>query len=171
MSSIVLYENIADKINYSEFFIEFELSDTFFSWFLVTELHCWLLLTRVMNEGSESGQDGRFLRNNIVETMWMDVTARSKKLGSANPANTRHQVAVLSEQFQATLISYDEGLMSDDKALANALWRRFFEMRCDDYTKLEKLVKYVRQTSNMLDQLKREELLSKPTINWIKLKE
>lgn len=167
---MLLYENIADGINYSQFFGEFGMKDAFNSWFLVTELHVWLLACRVMQEGSNNNEDGRFLRNCIVETMWSDVQTRSKKLGSDNPSFTRKQVTILSEQFQASLISYDEGLSFDDKALASALWRRFFEAECDDFVKLEALVKYVRRTSQMLDNLDRQQLVSNPKIEWLPLK-
>lgn len=147
------------------------MPDTFNSWFLVTELHCHLLLVRVMNEGSESKEDGRFLRNAIVETMWNDVQNKAKKICTDNPSLARRQVAVLSEQFQAALIAYDEAIMSDDKVLASILWRRFFEMNCDDYTKLEKLVHYVRRTMNLLDNMSREEIIKKKTVEWIQLKD
>lgn len=100
--------------------------------------------------------------------MWADVQVRAKKLSIENPSASRQQVAILAEQFQATLINYDEGLLSDDKILASALWRRFFEMRCEDYTKLEKLVEYVRQTSVMLDSMTREEIM-RPNIEWKKI--
>lgn len=169
--STLLYENIADGVNYMEFFNEFKLRDTFNSWFLITELHVWLLCTRVMQEGSDSKEDGRFMRNCIVETMWADVQSRSKKLGNDNPSFKRKQIEILSEQFQASLISYDEGLWFDDKALACALWRRFFESECDDFTKLEKLVKYVRRTAKMLDEMHRNELISNPKISWLSLNE
>jgi cytochrome b pre-mRNA-processing protein 3 len=168
---VLLYENVADKLIYREFFEEFGMPDTFNSWFLVTELHTWMLLTRVMGEGDESGQDGRFLRNCIVEAMWSDVQTRAKKLSLDNPSASRAQVTILSEQFQATLINYDEGCQSDDKILASALWRRFFEMKCDDYTKLEKLVKYVRKATLVLDNLPREKLVQKPQIEWPKINE
>lgn len=82
--STYLYESVADQINYLEFFDKFELPDTFNSWFLVTELHVWMLMLRVMSEGPENGQDGRFLRNSLVEIMWTDVNARAKKLGVNN---------------------------------------------------------------------------------------
>lgn len=81
MVSFLLYEDVADKIVYPEFFDEFSLPNTFNSWFLVTELHVWMLLLRAMAEGSESGEDGRFIRNSIVEAMWADVNTRAKKLG------------------------------------------------------------------------------------------
>lgn len=80
-TSVVLYECVADNVNYAEFFQTFDLPDTFNSWFLVTEFHVWMLLMRVMNEGSESGEDGRFMRNCVVEAMWADVTQRARKLG------------------------------------------------------------------------------------------
>lgn len=167
--SHILYESVADKINYMNFFEYFNLPNTFNSWFLVTELHVWMLLVRSMAEGSESGEDGRFLRNSIVEAMWKDVNTRAKKLGAQNPSKTRAQIEILSEQFQAALIGYDEGLMTDDRCLSGALWRRFFEMECDDFCKLETLVIYVRQQIHMLDNLSREEFLVKPKIPWLDL--
>lgn len=144
VSSYQLYQSIADKINYREFFELFNLPNTFNSWFLVTELHVWMILLRAMAEGSESGEDGRFMRNCIVEAMWDDVNKRAKKLGASNPSGVRKQIQVLSEQFQAALLAYDEGIMADDKVLASALWRRFFEKNCENYENLEALVKYVR---------------------------
>ena len=57
--------------------------------------------------------------------------------------------------------------MSNDRVLAGALWRRFFEMNCDDYEKIEKLVKYVRLQTEMLDKLTREELIQKPNVPWL----
>lgn len=98
-----------------------------------------------MAEGSEKGQDGKFMRNCIVEAMWGDVNKRAKQLNTANPSAMRSQIQILSEQFQAALITYDEGIMSDDKVLAGALWRRFFEMKCDNFEHLETMVKYVRK--------------------------
>lgn len=81
MTSCLLYESVADKINYLIFFKDFGLPNTFNSWFLVTELHVWMLLVRAMAEGAETGDDGRFLRNCVVEAMWGDVNSRGKKLG------------------------------------------------------------------------------------------
>lgn len=139
-----MYQSVADKIDYKQFFESYNMPNTFNSWFLVTELHVWILLLRAMAEGSESGEDGRFIRNCIVEALWADVNTRAKKLGSQNPGGVRDQIQVLSQQFQAALITYDEGIAGDDMVLAGALWRRFFEMDCDNYEQLEQMVKYVR---------------------------
>lgn len=140
-----MYGTVADRINYQEIFEKFNLPNTFNSWFLITELHVWMLMVRAMAEGSEKGQNGNVMRNCIVEAMWSDVNKRAKKLNAGNSSEMRNQIQILSEQFQAALITYDEGLMFDDKALAGALWRRFFEMKCDNYEHLETMVKYVRR--------------------------
>lgn len=53
------------------------MPDTFYSWFLVTELHVWMVMVRLMAEGEE----GKFTRNALVEALWEDTETRSKKLG------------------------------------------------------------------------------------------
>ena len=53
------------------------MPDTFHTWFLVTELHVWMLMVRLMNEGKE----GRLIRNGLVNALWDDVEQRSKQLG------------------------------------------------------------------------------------------
>ncbi|EAT36901.1 AAEL011048-PA [Aedes aegypti] len=169
VSSCTLYESVADNINYDEFFTYFKMPDTFNTWFLITELHVWMLLVRSMAEGAEKDDAGRFLRNCIVETMWNDVTTRAKQLSAHNPSVVRPQIQLLSEQFQAALISYDEGVSFDDKALASALWRRFFSGHCKDYEQLELLVKYVRKQIAMLDGTSRYDFAIKPKIKWLPL--
>uniref|UniRef100_A0AAG5DLQ0 Ubiquinol-cytochrome c chaperone domain-containing protein n=1 Tax=Anopheles atroparvus TaxID=41427 RepID=A0AAG5DLQ0_ANOAO len=169
VSSCLLYESVVDHINYREFFKLYDMPDTFNTWFLITELHVWMLLVRSMAEGAEKGAAGRFMRNCIVETLWNDVTTRAKQLTMDNPSAVRPQIQQLSEQFQAALISYDEGISYDDKALAAALWRRFLGGRCDDYEKLELLVEYVRKQVAMLDQLSRYDFAIKPNLKWTPL--
>lgn len=64
------------------------------------------------------------------------------------------QIDELSKQFQAALVAYDEGLQSNDKVLASALWRRFFHQNCDSPENLELLIYYVRkQVSNLKGDL------------------
>ncbi|GAB0086612.1 ubiquinol-cytochrome-c reductase complex assembly factor 1 [Sergentomyia squamirostris] len=166
LSSYLIYESIVDRLNYVEFFRRFNLPNTFNSWFLVTELHVWMVLTRAMAEGPERGENGRFMRNCIVEAMWSDVNARAKKLDPQNPSAAKKHIEILSHQFQAALINYDEGLMSDDKVLAGALWRRFFEKECNNYEMLEDLVKYVREHVKMLEMLSNDNFVQKPQVQW-----
>lgn len=64
---------------------------------------------------------------------------------------------------------YDHGIVGDDKDLASALWRRFFLLGKPDGPRLELLVKYVRQTVVMLDEMPLNELIEKSRIKWLKL--
>lgn len=83
-----MYECVPDKVLYTEWFEKCELPDTFASWFMVTELHVWLLMVRCMAEDAElvSSEkkpvkgDGHFIRNCIVEALWADVANRIKLL-------------------------------------------------------------------------------------------
>jgi len=149
----LLYETIADKIDYLKFFEEMAMPDTFNSWFLVTELHVWMLMAKAM----EFGDEGRVIRNKIVEAMWIDVNNKSKKLGPENILAARQQVKLLGDQFQAAILTYDEGLLSDDRVLAAALWRRFFEKDCKDARTLEIMVRYVRQQMEGLDKISEDD--------------
>ena len=60
--------------------LDFNMPDTFYSWFLITELHVWMLMVRFMAEGAY----GKVVRNNIVDAMWTDVMVRVNKLGVSN---------------------------------------------------------------------------------------
>ncbi|KAJ3641154.1 hypothetical protein Zmor_027671 [Zophobas morio] len=167
-SGYFLYESVADKVNYLDFFQELDLPDTFYSWFVVTELHIWMISARAMAEGD----DGRLLRNYLVEALWNDVGQRIKRLGGeSNPAAAREQVTQLSEQLQAALIAYDEGLQGDDIVLAGALWRRFYQQGDVEITYLDMLVRYIRKQMRLLDHLSGENLQDTKNIKWIPLKQ
>ncbi|BES92268.1 Ubiquinol-cytochrome C chaperone [Nesidiocoris tenuis] len=158
-----LYEQIADQIDYATFMTKLELPDTFYSWFMITELHVWMLMARLM----ANPYDGRSVRNNIVEALWKDVTTRAKQLGPEHSSVVRSQISELNQGFQAALVLYDEGLLSSDKVLACALWRRFFNRNCSSAHQLELMVLYVRHTIRVLDSIELEDLVNDKRINWI----
>jgi len=167
-SGFKLYESITNQIDYDNYFQSLNMPDTFFSWFLVTELYVWMLMARVMNEG----ENGRLVRNAIVEAMWQDVDYRSKQLGETSSSLRRKQIQELADQFQAALFSYDEGLMSTDQVLAGALWRNLLQKEdIEDPEMIDKLVAHARQQISLLDQVDTELLLlGSGTLNWTKLK-
>ncbi|KAF2894531.1 hypothetical protein ILUMI_11659 [Ignelater luminosus] len=162
VTGYLLYESIADNINYPEIFQKLNLPDTFYSWFVITELYIWMVMVRYMAEGEE----GRQVRNRIVEALWGDCNHRVKKLGAANPGGVRMQVSELSEQLNAALIAYDEGLQSDDVVLAGALWRRLYQQQTVDPEHLDSLVKYIRRQIKLLDSMTKYELFEERCIKW-----
>lgn len=161
-----LYDNIPDTLDYSIFFKDLGMSDTFYSWFKVTELHVWMLMVRFMAEGDK----GKVIIENMVESMWHDVFVRATKLGPIKSNIKRTQIMEMSDQFNAAIIDYDEGILSDDKTLAGALWRTFFCLECNDPEQLEKLLIYVRKQTSMLDKIPSEKLYWQPKVKWLDLR-
>ncbi|KOC66746.1 Ubiquinol-cytochrome c reductase complex chaperone CBP3 like protein, partial [Habropoda laboriosa] len=160
-----LYGDIPDQLNYSVFFKGFNMPDTFYSWFLITELHVWLLMVRFMAEGER----GKIVIKNIVEAMWHDVVLRADLLGPIPGKVKRKTITELSHQFNAALIGYDEGIMSDDKVLAGALWRRFFRLECNNPEHLETLVIYVRKQTNIFDKIPSDKVFHRSIAQWVDL--
>lgn len=87
LTGYFLYEGIPDKVQYDEWFEKLELPDTFASWFIITELHVWMLMVRYMAEdiavsATEKKKytkgDGHFVRNCIIEALWADVANKIK---------------------------------------------------------------------------------------------
>ncbi len=141
------------------------------------------MASRLMQDGKE----GRIVRNSLIKAMWEDNSEKSKKLEGALPSARRRELQVLNEQFHATMIGYDEGLLGDDYILAGALWRRIMRLQTDPTSLLpqhfdskenhdeigdkvkaiEMLVIYVRSQFVMLNQLSREQLLRKRAFQFV----
>ncbi|XP_044730357.1 ubiquinol-cytochrome-c reductase complex assembly factor 1 [Chrysoperla carnea] len=157
VSGYVVYESIVDNTDYTSFFEKYNLPDTFYTWFVVTELHIWILSVRALAEGD----DGRTIRNAMIEALWTDVQRRGKKLLIPSSELSR-QINELAAQFNAALIGYDEGLLSeDDRILAGALWRRIFQQKCSSAQELDALTEYVRHQISHYDKLSKEELFER----------
>lgn len=89
LTGYFLYECVPDKVVYNDWFEKLELPDTFASWFIITELHVWILMVRYMAEDITTSKaekqkyvkgDGHFVRNCIIEALWADVGNKIKLL-------------------------------------------------------------------------------------------
>lgn len=138
--SQLLFQMATRQIDFLEFHNRFQSPNTFNTWFLITELHIWMLSVRAMADR----EYGDVIRNAIIEGMWQDVSYRAKKLSPSRQSIIRKQIEELSGQFQYAMLAYDEGLMTNDMRLASALWERFFERKSDNFDQIELLVKYIR---------------------------
>lgn len=138
--AVLLYGHGIDQLDHKEFISKFNMPNTFNSWFLITEIHVWMLMVRAMGER----QHGELIRNNVVESLWSDVMVRTGTLAPNEASTVKKQIKELSGQFQYAIISYDEGLTKDDKQMASALWKRFFNSNCDNYEHIELMIKYIR---------------------------
>ncbi|XP_011865138.1 PREDICTED: ubiquinol-cytochrome-c reductase complex assembly factor 1 isoform X2 [Vollenhovia emeryi] len=161
-----VYEHVMGQVDYQFFFKHFNMPDTFFSWFLVTELHVWMIMVRYMANENE----GKIIRNNAVAAMWDDTKARVEQLGKIKAKLKNEQIQEISYQFNAAMIGYDEGISSDDKTLAAALWRRFFQLEGNNPEHLETLVVYVRKQICLFDNLPDHEIIRRPVLKLIDIK-
>lgn len=78
----------------------------------------------------------------------------------------KKQIQLLVDEFQASLFSYDEGLLSSDTVLAGAIWRHVFVQGDFKPRTLEILVAYVRENIAYLDSISKEDLIMKRGIQW-----
>ena len=98
------------------------------------------------------------------------MSKRASKLGSGASSSARNEsVKILSQEFRLALFSYDEGMISDDKVLAGALWRTFFQQKVVPPQHLEKLVHYVRKQQLHLHKQDEASILSMGLVSFLPL--
>lgn len=155
------------EVELESFFKAFDMPDTFYSWWLVTELHAWMLCVR-LNVGNT--KEGLHCRNSMVTQIYTDMDDRAKKVADMDRKGRQNVIWDLAEEFKFAMLIYDLGLAGSDVDLANSIWRRFFLGKDDpDVEKIELLVKYVRKTVASLDQIKLDELYlmeMETALNW-----
>ncbi|OCT59989.1 hypothetical protein XELAEV_18046008mg [Xenopus laevis] len=161
IAALRMYTCCVERIDYDEFFEKCSLPDTLNSWFLVTQLHVWMCLVRMKQEG----RAGKYMCRYIVHSMWEDVEQRGKVMG-IDSVTLKNSMRSMTEIFYAAIFGYDEGIISDDRILAAALWRNLLNKQCDDPRKLELLVEYVRKQVQFLDTLDGEDLLLTGEVVW-----
>jgi len=92
-----------------------QLTDTFQTWFCVTQLHVWMMVVRLRAEG-DTGKD---VARMVVEYFVNDLELRISNKG----VRTSSALKELMSQYHGVSLAYDEGIYSDDSVLAAALWR------------------------------------------------
>ncbi|OWF53431.1 ubiquinol-cytochrome-c reductase complex assembly factor 1-like [Mizuhopecten yessoensis] len=149
--------SIIEFTDYQEFCTALELPDTFNTWYLMVELHVWIIMTRLILEGVE----GRYFRNVLVSMMWKDVESRMQEVEEVSFNDRKHFLDQIKHHLHNAMLYYDEGLLSDDRALANALWNILFERSDVSARSMETIVMYVRAQILFLDKIDSMLLLSK----------
>ncbi|XP_078410988.1 ubiquinol-cytochrome c reductase complex assembly factor 1 isoform X2 [Cetorhinus maximus] len=161
IAALRMYTCCVERIDYDDLFERCNLSDTLNSWFLVAQLHVWMTLVRMKQEGRE----GKFMCKYIVHSMWEDLEQRGKVMAIESVV-LKENISVMTENFYAAIFGYDEGILSDDHVLAASLWRHLFNKQCEDPGQLELMVEYVRKQVQYLDSLSGEDLLLTGEVKW-----
>eukprot|EP00045_Choanoeca_perplexa_P003532 m.31742 g.31742 ORF g.31742 m.31742 type:complete len:261 (+) comp12097_c0_seq3:104-886(+) len=152
-----LYMTCAEVAMHPQLYRVCQLPDTFQSWFLVTQLHLYMMMVRLKSEGSE----GKYVYKQMVVFFWDDVDHRMKSLGDVDRSMVQESTRELFSMFHGLLFAYDEGLEGDDTVLAAALWRNLFHDSKTDLNveDLASMVAYVRREMAALDMVDAEQLI------------
>ncbi|XP_078274978.1 ubiquinol-cytochrome c reductase complex assembly factor 1 [Rhinoraja longicauda] len=161
IAGLRMYTCCVEKTDYEELFERCNLPDTLNSWFLVAQLHVWMALVRMKQEGRE----GKYMCKYIVHSMWEDLEQRGKVMRIESGMLKDH-IRMMTQNFYAAIFGYDEGILSDDRVLAASLWRHFFSKQCDDPRQLELMVEYVRKQMQYLDSMNGLDLLLTGEVKW-----
>lgn len=164
LAGLKLYMCCSELVDYDELFDYLDIPDTFFSYFLLLQIHVWLVIGRVAQEGDE----GAFVKRHLTTYMWEDLDAKTKKLAQDGLLkNRREGLAEMHPQFSAAMFSYDEGSLCNDVDLAASLWRILFQKNCQDPVKLAKIVHYIRKQIAHIDSQKTEFVLKKGLVTFL----
>uniref|UniRef100_UPI00358FFB08 ubiquinol-cytochrome-c reductase complex assembly factor 1-like n=1 Tax=Myxine glutinosa TaxID=7769 RepID=UPI00358FFB08 len=166
IAALRMYTCCVEKVDFEDFVKQCQLPDTLSTWFLVTQLHVWMCLVRLKQEGRE----GNYICKYIVYAMWDDLQQRGAMM-KINETQIKRSMKAMTEVFYASLFGYDEGILSEDHVLLAALWRHLFSFNLSDPRHLELMVEYVRKQVQYLDSFNSEDLLLTGVIRWRPLHE
>lgn len=127
------------------------LPKSFTQWFQITALHYWILLVRMR---AMPFKYGRNYQQKLVDRIFRDMELRmSLELGILSNRIIENYLKDYHKQLLGCVLSYDEGLTSDDITFAAALWRNIFNGDPNaDMRHVEALLGYVRQQLYVLNK-------------------
>jgi cytochrome b pre-mRNA-processing protein 3 len=163
-SGLRLYLCLEQQVEYEKFFKLCKLEDVFANWCLITFLHVWLISVRLADES----RSGLFVRRELVDVMWKDITERTTKLRVRGEIKNQ-SLLDLYDIFNGCLFGFDEGLLSNDAGLAASLWRHFLGMEdANDFSMLVTLCDYVRKNVHHMEKIPEKDLLRHGVVTFVK---
>lgn len=128
------------------------LPQSFSQWFQITALHYWILSVRMR---AMPFKYGRNYQQKLVDRIFRDMELRmASDLGITSNRIIEGYLKDYHTQLLGAVLSYDEGLMTDDITLAGALWRNIFNGNPNvDMRHVESLVGYVRSQLYVLNKM------------------
>ncbi|OLY85733.1 Ubiquinol-cytochrome-c reductase complex assembly factor 1 [Smittium mucronatum] len=151
--SIEIGRNIYSRCSFSEeqydrFWLEqANMSPTFQSWFSITLLYVWLCLTR-----TRTMENSKYLKQQLVDCFFKEAEERIRKTGIRSGKIVNDSLKDLTANYFGYIMSFDEGLITNDAVLAGAVWRNILS-NCENTETLYLLVLYIRRQLKMLDDL------------------
>ncbi|ODV81916.1 uncharacterized protein CANTADRAFT_3973 [Suhomyces tanzawaensis NRRL Y-17324] len=128
------------------------LPRSFSQWFQITNLHYWILSVRMRAMPFKYGKN---YQQKLVDRFFRDMELRmAQELNISSNRIIEGYLKDYHTQMLGSIVSFDEGLMTDDITLAGALWRNVFNGNPDvDMRHVEALVGYVRSQLYVLNKM------------------
>lgn len=129
-----------------------KLPMSFSQWFQITALHYWILSVRMR---AMPFKYGRNYQQKLVDRIFRDMELRmSGELGISSNRIIDGYLRDYHTQLLGCVVSYDEGIVTDDITLAAAVWRNIFNGDPNaDLRHVEALVGYIRQQLYVLNKM------------------
>lgn len=128
------------------------LPQSFSQWFQITALHYWILTVRMR---AMPFKYGRNYQQKLVDRFFRDMELRmAEEMGINSNRIIEGYLKEFHKQLLGCVLSYDEGLVTDDITLASALWRNVFNGDPNaDMRHIEALLSHVRQQLYVLNKM------------------
>lgn len=128
------------------------LPKSFSQWFQITALHYWILSVRMR---AMPFKYGRNYQQKLVDRIFRDMEVRmAGELGISSNRIIEGYLKDYHTQLLGCVLSYDEGLMTDDITFAAAIWRNIFNGNPNaDMRHIEAMVGYVRSQLYVLNKM------------------
>ena len=148
----MVYPNEELSVTAKYYYETLGLPRSFSQWFQITALHYWILSVRMR---AMPFKYGRNYQQKLVDRIFSDLELRmAEELGISSNRIIEGYLKDYHTQLLGAVVSYDEGLMTDDITLAAALWRNIFNGNPNaDMRHLESLVEYVRAQLYVLNKM------------------
>ncbi|VDM66410.1 unnamed protein product [Strongylus vulgaris] len=150
--------------------VTFGLPDYMSSWYKLTLMHCWMVLTRM--HVSLDAQAYLRLQRSMLATLWLDVDTRLKIVSEElkQTLTSESDMKKMHGLHLQTFLEYDEGFLADDRVFAGAIWRCLYLSRTCDPIHVLRVIAYMRSTIAWLDTLDLNDILIEGVKEWKQLK-
>lgn len=83
-------------VNFSDFRDYFDMPDTFNSWFLVTELHVFMVSNRLMHN---QDPDAKIVMQNVQKVLWKDCNQRISNVAAMGGGKKSKMMNKYGQEF------------------------------------------------------------------------
>ena len=153
-SADALYIRAVEQARQKNFYTDMGVPDTVDGRFDMIALHVFLILRRLKQDYARSQATAQAL----FDTMFTDMDRGLRELG-AGDLGVGRRVKVMAKAFYGRVAAYDQGLMSADGKLNEAVLRNIFRDEGDERDRAHLITSYMREQADALDHQSVDALL------------